>query len=423
MLALSTATRGTATAQPPPEAAPAPSPGNVLVFAGLPFAVAEQKAIVASPEVEGAKARVAENQYALAAARAGTTPSLVANYVQAPQGNPPGPNITSRQLTTGIAISIADLIAYSPAVREAAFALAAAQFDESTAESLERVKVAGLYFGALKARAIADARRSALDVAKRQREAARIRYAAGDAPQLDVVRADVGLSRAQADVEIATADDLNATAALAIETNVEAASLDATGPESVTPTDVPLTDPTAAVALARATRPEIASARRTADAAGASIRSARAAAFPALTVTGGYLTGTDSGVSINAPTINAQLTLPLPASNRDRVLAAEARALEARTKAASVERQIALDVAASARTLGAAQRAAAATTRARQAAQLELQATETGYRNGASSSLEVTGARATYAQAVVDELSALYDLQKARAILDVEVRP
>ncbi len=50
-----------------------------------------------------------------------------------------------------------------------------------------------------------------------------------------------------------------------------------------------------------------------------------------------------------------------------------------------------------------------------------MRATELGYRNGASSSLEVASARATYAQAVVDDLSAQYDLQKAAATLEVEI--
>lgn len=410
------APRPSATATPA-----APAVAQTVVFAGLTVAAAETAALATSPDVAGARARLQQSAYALAAARAGLVPSLIATYVQAPQGNPPGPNITSRQLTTGLQVTLADLFAYSSTVREAAFTLSASQFDESAAEATERVKVVGLYFDALKARAVADARRSALVLARSQREGARVRAGAGDAPQLDVVRADVAVARAEADVESATAADLNATEALLVETNAPEGSLAATAPGELPAIDAKLVDPQAAVALARSTRPEIASARRTVDAANAAVRGARAAGLPPVTVSGGYLVGTDSGVPIDAPTINAQVTLPLSSANHDRVLLAQARALEAQTKARAIERQIALDVAASARTLGAAARAAAATTRARQSADAELRATEIGYRNGASSSLEVTSARATYAQAVVDELSALYDLEKARATLDIEV--
>jgi len=387
------------------QALPAPSPPRTLAFARLTIADAESAALTTSPDVAGALARLAQSQAALAAARAAVAPSLTATYVQTPQGNPPGPNITSRQLTTGLQVSLADLFAYGATVREAA----------------ERVKVVGLYFDALKARAVAAARRDALDSARAQREAARARASAGDAPQLDVIRADVALARAEADLEAATAADLNATEALAVETNVPVAALDATEAADLPAVAPALLDPDAAVALARTARPEIASARRTADAAAAAVRGARAAALPPITVTGGYLVGTDSGVPVNAPAVNAQITLPLSNAGGQRVSLAQARALEAQSKARSVERQIALDVAASSRTLGAAQRAAAADTRARQSAETELHAVELGYRSGASSSLEVTSARSTYAQTVVDELSALYDLEKARATLKIEL--
>lgn len=403
------------------QALPAPSPPRTLAFARLTIADAESAALTTSPDVAGALARLAQSQAALAAARAAVAPSLTATYVQTPQGNPPGPNITSRQLTTGLQVSLADLFAYGATVREAAFNASAAQFDESAAEAAERVKVVGLYFDALKARAVAAARRDALDSARAQREAARARASAGDAPQLDVIRADVALARAEADLEAATAADLNATEALAVETNVPVAALDATEAADLPAVAPALLDPDAAVALARTARPEIASARRTADAAAAAVRGARAAALPPITVTGGYLVGTDSGVPVNAPAVNAQITLPLSNAGGQRVSLAQARALEAQSKARSVERQIALDVAASSRTLGAAQRAAAADTRARQSAETELHAVELGYRSGASSSLEVTSARSTYAQTVVDELSALYDLEKARATLKIEL--
>jgi len=392
-----------------------------LVFAGLPISTAENAALTISPDVAGAQARLQESQYNLAAARSGIAPSFISNYAQVPQGNPPGPNIISRQVTAGIQVTVGDFIAYSPAVREAAFNLAAAQADLAAAVATERVKVVGLYFDALKARAVGRARRDALTLATSQLQAAQVRANSGDAPQLDVVRAEVAAAKATADVEVATAGDINAIEALAVETTTPDETLAETAPTEFAAIDPKLTDPQTDVALARAGRPELLSVRLAANAARAAIRSARAAGFPLLTVTGGYLEGTDSDVPIHAPTINAQVTIPLNSANRNRVKAAEARSLQAQFKAAATERQIVLDVAASARTLGASDRAAVATTRARQAAETELRATQTGYRNGATSGFEVTFARLSYSQAVVDELSALYDLEKARATLDIEV--
>ncbi|GAC1441546.1 MAG: hypothetical protein NVSMB59_01850 [Vulcanimicrobiaceae bacterium] len=397
------------------------TPQRPLVFAALSLAEAEARAIAASPDLAAASARLAQSRSALAAARSGITPSLVSTYAQVPQGNPPGPTITSRQLTTGLQLNVGDFVAYAPAVREAAYTLAASEADRGAALATERVKVVGLYFDALKARAVAAARRDALLLANAQFRAARIRARAGDAPQLDVLRADVAVAKATADVETANAADANATEALRIETAAGPGTLDATKETELPGIETQLTDPSLAIARARAMRPEIRSATLAIDAARAAVNAARALGFPTITVSGGYLVGTDSGVPINAPTLNAQVTVPFSSANRNRIAVAAAKVIESQAKAATIERQITLDVAAAARTLGALTRATIATTRARQSAAAERRATELGYRNGASSSLEITTARAAYSQAVIDELTARYDEEKARAALDIEV--
>ena len=400
------------------QTAPVPA---IAIFATLSPAGAERAAVAASPDVDAAAARLEQSRYAYLAARAGAAPAFVAAYAQVPQGNPPGANITSRQASAQLQWTLGDFLGLVPAAQEAALTLAASQADDAAARNAERIKAIGLYYDALKARGVAGARRSALDLANAERAAANVRVNAGDAPRLDVVRADVAVAQAQADLESAGGADANASEALAAETGIAVASLTATLPQTPSPVNPALTDPAAVVALARAQRPEVRSARLTAQAADAAVRSARSAGFPAIVVTGGFVTGTDSGVPINAPTIGANVTIPLSGANRDRVGIAAAKATEARAKAVAVERAVVLDAASSARTLGAAERAAAATTRGRDAAATALNATELGYRNGASSSLDVTTARATYAQAVVDELSARYDVEKARATLAVEV--
>jgi outer membrane protein TolC len=403
-----------------PVRAQSTQPAPVAVFSDLSLEAAERAAVAASPDVTGARARLDESRYALDAARSGIAPSFVSTYAQVPQGNPPGPNITSRQVSAGLQWTIGDFIAFAPAAREAALNVAAAQADANAAESAEKVKVIGLYFDALKARAIVGARRSALSVAGAQHDAATLRAKAGDAPALDVVRSDVDVAEAQAALEAADAGDQNASEALLVETN-SAGALEDTVSANLPPIASALLDPQAAVADARKLRPEIASAQLLAQAAQAEVAAARAAGFPALTIGGGYVVGTDSGVPVNAPSINANLTIPLGPGAHDRVGVAAAKAIEAKAKADATERQIVLDVAAASRSLGATQRAAAAMARARQSAEAELQATELGYRNGASSSLEVASARSTYEQAVVDELSARYDLEKAAATIEVEM--
>ncbi len=258
------------------------TPAGVSVFAGLSLDAAERAAVVSSPDVAGARARLDQSRYALDAARSGIVPSFVSNYAQAPQGNPPGPNITSRQVSAGLQWTIGDFVAFAPAAREAALTLAAAQADANAAESTERVKVIGLYFDALKARAVANARRSAPRVlAGAQHDAAVVRAKTGDAPALDVMRSDVDVAKAQADLEAAIAADQNASEALRVEANAQAV-LRSKPPlrRACRRSDLALLDPQAAVAAARKLRPEIASAQLTAEAAQVAVASARAAGFP-----------------------------------------------------------------------------------------------------------------------------------------------
>jgi CzcA family heavy metal efflux pump len=404
-----------------PARAQAPQAATIAVFGNLSVDAAVRAAIAISPDVAAARARYDQARYALAAVRSSATPSFVSNYAQVPQGNPPGSNILSRQVSAGLQWTIGDFIGFAPAAREAALTLAAATADEAAAENVEKIKVIGLYFDALKGQGIASARQSALSAAIAQRDAATIRAKARDVPQLDVIRADVAVARAQADLDAASATQQNAIEALSVETGVPAATLAATTSTPVTSVNPKLLDMQTVAALARALRPEIRSARLTAEAAQAAIGSAKAASFPTMTVTGGYLNGTDSGVPINSPMISANVTVPIGPGAHDRVAVANAKAAEAKARADSVDRQISLDVTAAARTLSASERVADSMTRAAQSAQAEMNATDVGYRNGASSSLELTIARATYTQAAIDELSAQYDFEKARATLDVEV--
>ncbi len=394
---------------------------QAAVFTNFSVTDAETAALANSPDVVAARARVEQSRSQFQTAKSGLAPNLVSAYSQVPIGNPPGPNVTSRLASVGLEEIVGNFFTFKSSVDVARLSLRATQADENAAEAAERIKVVGLYFDALKNRSIAAARQSALALAVAQRDAARKRFAAGDAPRLDVVRADVAVARATADLENASAIDLNSREALLVETATSEAYVAATAPGALPPPSPVLTDPQAAVAIARRLRPEFASAELTVAAAQASIAGARASAFPFLTVGTGYQGGTDSDVPIGSPTINASLSIPLSSAVHDRVTLERAKAAEARAKAASIERTLTLGVAAAARTLGAAERSAAASTQARASAAEELRATELGYRNGASSSLEVTTARATYAQAVVDELSAIYDVAKARATLSIEV--
>ncbi|HEX3550170.1 MAG TPA: TolC family protein, partial [Candidatus Elarobacter sp.] len=337
---------------------------------------------------------------------------------EAPQGAPGG-TIAQRLSTVGAQFTLGDVAAYAPLVAQTAASLRAAATDELAAERTERVKVIGLYYAALKARSVAAARADAVASASAFLDAAQKRFAAGDAPRIDVVRAQVAHAKSQADLARAKADDANAADALARETDVAAAALATTAAASSPAPQVPA--PEAAVASALARRADLRSADASVRASEAGVRAAERAAIPPLTVSAGYTTGVDSGFRVSGPSVGAQLAIPLGGALGAKVRAQRALLDAANAKRAGVARQIAVDVGAAARTAAASVDAERATAAALEAARAELDAATLGYRNGASTSLDLSSARSAYAQAEVDELSALYDRLQAQATLTQEM--
>jgi outer membrane protein TolC len=76
-------------------------------------------------------------------------------------------------------------------------------------------------------------------------------------------------------------------------------------------------------------------------------------------------------------------------------------------------------VGAAVRTYEAQTVALAAARHAREQAEAEFKATQLGYRSGATSGLDIETARATYVQALVSEINALYAQAQAQATLQL----
>ena len=389
----------------------------VQTFAQLTLGAAESAALKGSPDVALAAARVQEQQALFAAARATYGPALTGNYVETPQGVGTNQIAAQRLTTVGAQVTLGDLLAYSPAIAQANASLQAAQFDFSNAQRSERINVIGLYYGALSARADLAARRAALQSAQADQHASQVRFGAGDVPRLDVVRAGVAVAQAQADVARAQADADNADAALAQETGIDPASLN-TAPTAIAPSSLA---PSAASAVreALASRPEVASAQSSVDAEQHAVAVAKRGGFPATTLSAGYTKGIDSAIAVSGPTLGVQMNLPLGGAAHDRVAAEEARLAQARAQLAKVQRQITVEVGAAVRTYQAQSSALAAARRALQQAGAAFAATRIGYQSGASSSLDVEAARATYIQSLVSETSALYAQAQAQATLQL----
>ena len=385
-------------------------------FTQLDLPTAQSRAVAASPDVTIARSEVERNRAALAQARATLGPAGFANYAANPQQAASGIGTATQTLTTvGVQTTLGDLLSYSPLVAQAAAALRASEADERTAERTERTKVVTQYYAALKARAILGSRVAAFASAQSARGASQKRFAAGDVPRLDVVRADVAIARATADLAAARATDANATEALRVEADTPI-DLRQTRVEPLADIGPPA-DPQLAISRALLTRSDVVAARLAVEAERAQVRATQRAGFPPLTIQGGYSRGIDGGTIISGPNVTANLTLPLGGVASAKVAQERQRLVQAEAKLANTERTVRLDVGSATRNYAAAHEARLAATQARIQAAAEFAATDLGYRNGGSSSFELAGARATYSQAQVDELSAIYDEAAARAAL------
>jgi CzcA family heavy metal efflux pump len=390
----------------------------VVEFAGLSLADAQQLAVAASPDVHVAQAALAGARAAFDQARGAYGVWATAGYAETPQGAPEG-TIAQRLSTVGAQITLGDVLAYSPLLAQAAASVRAAMTDEATAERTERVRAVTLYFAALKARAVASARAEARISAGAFSDAAQKRFAAGDVPRIDVIRAQVAQWRAEADVARARADDANAVDALFRETGLRPDAVAEARSAQAAPGAVPVPD--AAVASALAVRSDLRSADDNVRAAEVAVRAAQRGAIPPITLNAGYARGVDSGFTIAGPTVSAQMQIPLGGSLGAKVRAGRALLDAANARRAGVVRSITVDVAAATRTVAATVEAERATSGAFAAARAELDAASLGYVSGALTSLDLSSARAAYAQAQVDALSALYDRLQAQATLDLEV--
>ncbi|MBV8284704.1 MAG: TolC family protein [Candidatus Eremiobacteraeota bacterium] len=392
----------------------------IPAFAQLSLADAQARTVANDVDVQTAIAAVRQKDAALALARGSAVPHLVGDYVLNPQANAAAAGtIEQYTVTVGLNVSLNDIIGASPATSAAAADLLSAQRNGEAAVLRARERAIRLYFAALQAIATESVRASDLAGAERDRDAASLRWRTGEAPQIDVVRADVSLAQARAALVRAQADRADAVDALASATAVTAASLSATG--GALPAFPPVLDEARATQRALAMRPELASLLASVDARRANVASARDSGIPSASVDAGYATGTDTGIGVHGAAVSAHVDIPIAPGTNARVTSAQADVDIASAQLIDERRTILLEVTSAVRDERALESALRGADSARDEAARALAAVETGYREGASSSLDVEEARRTYAQAENDALAAQYALAQARSTLEVMV--
>lgn len=168
-------------------------------------------------------------------------------------------------------------------------------------------------------------------------------------------------------------------------------------------------------------RPELSALLASLEARNAELAGARRWTLPNATVEGGYQTGVDTGIPVRGPQVAAHVELPLAPGAHDRATSAQAQVDATYAQLNEERRTIALEVAGAIRDAHANDVAAQAAEQAKDEALKALSAIELGYREGASSSLDVAVARRTYEDARVQALVAAYDRALSVAILEIIV--
>ncbi len=389
---------------------------HLLVAAVLTLVDVERAAIANAPTVIAARERVREQRAVVAQTGASRMPHAFASYAQAPQGGTIG-TITQRLTTVGGQFALGDVAGTSAALAQARSEVRLAQAQEAGAREAERMRAVGLYFDAIQTTDIERLRERIVAAAQADRRAARLRYAAGDVPRLDIVRADVALASAQADLARARADRDNALGALSLEIGTRGAALDLPSRARVGIADPAAIAAAAAVGIGLRLRPEVLAARAGVAAEESAVSVAEQARLPGFTAQLGYTTGVDGGLNVKGPSANLLLDVPLSGIGADRVAAEQARLAQARARLAGAQRLVEGEIEAAIRSYAADREALVAATRARDEAAAEVTAAAIGYRNGASSSLDLQNARSTYAQAAIGAATAAATLDRAVATL------
>ena len=291
------------------------------------------------------------------------------------------------------------------------------------------------YLAVLRAEQLLDVAASDLAVSQERLRVARVRYDAGAAARLDVLRAentvaDARLRRINAANSVAvTRANLNVQMGRATETPVRLVSLDTieppagtNQPEGTANVSLPVTDlpPSGLRAVAEKNRPALIAAQEQVTAALANVDVAKAQRKPSLSASlSGILRNPVTFLGRFALTAGLSVAQTLFDSGRAKSQIAEAQALSDQAKRSQdVQRQqVAFQLEQQMLNVDAAQRKLEATDTAIVTARAALRAAQIGYEAGVRTSVEVSDAQTALLSAQTDAINARFDLANARAQL------
>jgi TolC family type I secretion outer membrane protein len=276
------------------------------------------------------------------------------------------------------------------------------------------------YFGLLQAKRVRDVSSETVKQTEEHLRQAQAFYKVGKNPEFDVVKAEVDV--ANANVSLITAENALKLARVQLE-NVLGVKLK----EGIALEDnleipqEPKIELQAALETAFQTRPEVIASRTRVEANKALVTSAKAAHFPAISVTGGYGW---RGFALDQPLYNSWnvgLNFSIPIFQGWAVVAgvdqanANLKATEASNEATI--QSVVLDVQQQYLTLEESAERIEASKKLVEQAQEALKLSQGRYNYGAGSPIEITDAQVTLSNARITYIQSLYDYRVSRARL------
>ena len=299
------------------------------------------------------------------------------------------------------------------------YRLSAAQFSYRSARDLIVLVAANLYLEAVAAGARADAARAQLDTARALHNQALDMKTAGTVAGIDVLRAEVRVSteqqRATAAANAFEKSKLQLARMIGLPLRQEF-----TLSQTVPDLPVPQFTLDEIVAQAYERRPDFLAAQQRLKAAEAEVRAARAGFLPSLEVTGDYgVIGLTVGQSLSTFSVTGQVNVPLFEGGRTHGRTAQARAdlAQRRAEFEDLKASIYYNTRAAFLDLKAAEEQMQTATRARQLAELQLTQARDRFAAGVANNLEVVQAQEALAAATEGAISALYDVNIAKALV------
>jgi outer membrane protein TolC len=297
--------------------------------------------------------------------------------------------------------------------------LSAARLSYRSARDLIVLVAANLYLETVAAGARVEAVKAQLETARALHTQALDMKTAGTVAGIDVLRAEVRLSteqqRATAASNTFEKDKLQLARMIGLPLRQEF-----TLAETIPEISLPVLSLDSVVAQAYERRPDFLAAQQRLKAAEAEVRSARSGFLPSLEVTGDYgVIGLTVGQSLSTFSVAGQVNVPLFEGGRTHGRVAQARAdlTQRRIELEDLRASIYYGARTAFLDLKAAEEQMQTARRARELADQQLTQPRDRFAAGVANKLEVVQAQEAVAAATEASISALYDLNIAKALV------